>query len=843
MSSETNIADASDWRILILVSTTDVKEADSKLLDDQIKSFNYGQEDQIRELSETLQQLNPKELRAEAITLTSLPKLMQSFSEKDKKEYLVLNLCDGTERDGFPGRSVVAQLANEGMAFSGARLDFYDISTSKLAMKRLFDEYRVPSAPWGIISFTRDAEGEVVLEESSKEKLESLPWPLLIKPDDSYESCGITEACVVWNVQDLAKHAQTLVGTFPRIFAETFIKGREFTCLVTGDGEIGLTSYPAAERKFSQKLPWYKRFVSFELFWEIERSETDEWEYAFVEDHLQAEVQRVAKLAYNAVRGSGYARVDMRYDDSTGRLYVLEVNANCGMSGHPETVLGMMIHKAGHSYGSFLLELLQYARCRRDRQVSLEAARPRAQFPEEDQKENSDDSPIVSKIIQPVNASDSDSDSEGQLTEVGSPLISGSSDIVESSISEDRVGSAPTYEVFGRKLKVCLLESAYDNSSSPFAQWDPPCDVSHLIPEHEVNHHFIVRDKAVEQVRRLCSEGYDVFINLCDGNWDEDRAGYEVVMALERTHQAFTGANSSFYFVSRETLKLASAKANVGTPCFHFAFKPTDVDDMLETLTFPLLVKHFDGYGSVGLVRENLVYDESGLRSRVAHMIETYGGALVEEFIDGREFTVLVSEDPDCIPQKTGMETPYGRFFGIRSFQPVEFVFPKGEQFKHFNLKWEEEIKADQTWVPVKDTDLATRLRSAAEEVFREAGGQGYARADIRMDSSGEIYVIDLNPNCGVFYPPSYASPGSADMILNSDPITPRGFLLLCIKLAIARRAKTLAVMNPKTLNEVYRTQRTARQASKPQGVFDSAEKGKGGIARHETCVSSITAT
>jgi hypothetical protein len=30
------------------------------------------------------------------------------------------------------------------------------------------------------------------------------------------------------------------------------------------------------------------------------------------------------------------------------------------------------------------------------------------------------------------------------------------------------------------------------------------------------------------------SKAWDVFINLCDGAWDEDSAGKEVVEALER---------------------------------------------------------------------------------------------------------------------------------------------------------------------------------------------------------------------------------------------------------------------------------------------------------------------
>lgn len=49
----------------------------------------------------------------------------------------------------------------------------------------------------------------------------------------------------------------------------------------------------------------------------------------------------------------------------------------------------------------------------------------------------------------------------------------------------------------------------------------------------------------------------------------------------------------------------------------------------------------------------------------------------MEEFIAGREFTVLVTENPD--PEL--LEHPI-------SFLPVECKFGAGETFKHFDLKW-----------------------------------------------------------------------------------------------------------------------------------------------------------
>ncbi len=53
----------------------------------------------------------------------------------------------------------------------------------------------------------------------------------------------------------------------------------------------------------------------------------------------------------------------------------------------------------------------------------------------------------------------------------------------------------------------------------------------------EYEWHYVAMSKAntVAQLIELGISGeYDVFLNLCDGGWDEDRAGMDVVEALER---------------------------------------------------------------------------------------------------------------------------------------------------------------------------------------------------------------------------------------------------------------------------------------------------------------------
>jgi len=290
------------------------------------------------------------------------------------------------------------------------------------------------------------------------------------------------------------------------------------------------------------------------------------------------------------------------------------------------------------------------------------------------------------------------------------------------------------------------------------------------MPEHTFERALIRKATAVQQIRDLVKQGFDVFINLCDGGFDEDRAGIEVVQALERYNVPFTGADSYFYEPSKEHMKMAANYCGVKTPAFVFAYEDSDIEAATH-LNFPLIVKHFNGSGSVGMTRDSRVENKEALYTQARRMIKEFGGALIEEFIEGREFTVLVAENPD------DDANPF-------AFLPVECMFAKGETFKHFDLKWVEHNTL--TWVPASDEVLSQKLKELSKKVFVGLNGVSYGRTDIRVTSQGEPYFLEINPNCGIFYPRDQA--GSADFILFNDPHTGhRAFLEHIIRCAQKR--------------------------------------------------------
>lgn len=315
-------------------------------------------------------------------------------------------------------------------------------------------------------------------------------------------------------------------------------------------------------------------------------------------------------------------------------------------------------------------------------------------------------------------------------------------------------------------MRLCVLQSAFATPVDNL-RYDP----ARFVPEHVCEHHFIHRHGAHEQIAALARRAdIDVFVNLCDGAADEDQAGIEVVHALEHLGVPFTGAGSGFYEPTRAAMKHAARACGIHTPREVVADRLDAAERADRTLPYPLLVKHPNSYASIGMTRASRVTNLDQLRSEVARFLDSFGGALIEEFIDGPEFTVLVAEDPDA------PERPV-------AFVPTRLHFPPGETFKHFDLKFVD--YHGMSWTPVAEPALAERLQDMSRRFFVALGGNSYGRCDIRMDPQGNLHMLEINPNCGMFYPPE--EPGSADVILQHDPRGHRGFLDLILASALRR--------------------------------------------------------
>ena len=323
-------------------------------------------------------------------------------------------------------------------------------------------------------------------------------------------------------------------------------------------------------------------------------------------------------------------------------------------------------------------------------------------------------------------------------------------------------------------MHICLL-TTQDLDADPFPEDDWPCDPRPFMPEATWTVATLTgKVNSVRQVEDLIDSGkYDLFFNLCDGAADQDIPGIEVIQKLEERQVPYAGACSACYEPTRVEMKEACAKIGIATPNYVVATTPEDVERAAEVLNFPLFVKHHSSYASVDLSRRSRVLSPEGLRIQAKKIISRHGAALIEEYIDGIECTVLVAENPDD-PNRP------------KTYTPAQYQFPQGESFKHSDLKWVDYEGLSS--FPVQDQVLADRLRDECARFFVELGAASFGRCDIRVDRSGTPYMLEINPNCGVYYPPK--DYGSADICLSLDPEGHEGFTRHLVAAALGRHRR-----------------------------------------------------
>jgi D-alanine-D-alanine ligase len=321
-------------------------------------------------------------------------------------------------------------------------------------------------------------------------------------------------------------------------------------------------------------------------------------------------------------------------------------------------------------------------------------------------------------------------------------------------------------------MRICLLTNQ-DLFADPFPSDDWPCDPRPFYPDAHWQVECLKKSTSVEQTTRRIQEGFDLFFNLCDGAADQNIPGIEVVKTLEEHGVAFTGATSEFYEPPREAMKMACRAESIDTPDYVLARCEADFERAATVLRFPLFVKHYSSYSSVDLSRRSRVCSPAGLRQQTRKIMRRHGAALIEEFIEGTECTVLVAENPDD-PARP------------KTYTPIQYRFPEGETFKHSDMKWVNYKKMSA--FPVDDPMLDARLRDVSARFFVALKGASFGRCDLRVDRSGVPFMLEINPNCGVYYPPGDA--GSADLCLAHDPEGHAGFTRQLIRAALQRHQR-----------------------------------------------------
>jgi D-alanine-D-alanine ligase len=237
--------------------------------------------------------------------------------------------------------------------------------------------------------------------------------------------------------------------------------------------------------------------------------------------------------------------------------------------------------------------------------------------------------------------------------------------------------------------------------------------------------------------KKLAALAVDVVFNLFEGFCGEPQTEALVPEALDELGLTYTGCQPDVLRLALDKAKVKVILQSSDIPTADFQLLNPETLNTFR-LGYPCIVKPRSEDASHGISDQSVVRDLPSLKRQVQIVSEKYsGGALIEEFIGGREFNATVIGNDR---------------FNVLPVSEIVYTLPPGvPRLLTFAAKWENDsIYYENTKVhcPAEVTvEEREYIAGTALATFRLLRCSGYARVDMRMDEAGKLNVIELNPN------------------------------------------------------------------------------------------------
>ena len=290
------------------------------------------------------------------------------------------------------------------------------------------------------------------------------------------------------------------------------------------------------------------------------------------------------------------------------------------------------------------------------------------------------------------------------------------------------------------------------------AEWKMEYDVIETLREmgHEVRVLGVHDDLAGIRPAAGFFEPHIVF-NLMEAFAGVTTFDQNVVSYLELLRLRYTGCNPRGLIFARDKAlsKKLLAYHRIPVPDFsvvRYGRKPA----LPKKMHFPLIVKSLFFEASAGISQASVVEDEEQLARRVQFIHESLGtGAIVEQFIDGRELYVgvLGNERLDVLP-----------VWEMSFAQMAENRWRIATERVKWNTQYQKK-NGIMTNAAKLDAAAADHIQRIAKRAYRALDLNGYARIDLRMDEEGRAYVLEANPNPNLAYGEDFAESAETNEI------------------------------------------------------------------------------
>jgi D-alanine-D-alanine ligase len=275
-----------------------------------------------------------------------------------------------------------------------------------------------------------------------------------------------------------------------------------------------------------------------------------------------------------------------------------------------------------------------------------------------------------------------------------------------------------------------------------------------------------VRDDVAGALRRL--KQFDVVFDLCEGVLGRPHWEMHFGLGLEMFGIANANADpvATGLCIDKLLVKRLLLAAGLPTP------RPWHGED-----GGTWIVKPSREDAGIGIDAASVCTSAASIEARVKEVVETYKQpALVEEFIEGREFN----------------QAMYFTVDGPVVLPPGEIVFDDSlaarERVVGWKAKWATDSAEDRATRNQTPAHIDDALRQEIGDLAKSAASvlslNGYCRFDMRQSRAGQLFIVDINPN------PDISAGAGFRKALDAAGIPFRDFLDALIMAALARRRR-----------------------------------------------------
>jgi D-alanine-D-alanine ligase len=252
-------------------------------------------------------------------------------------------------------------------------------------------------------------------------------------------------------------------------------------------------------------------------------------------------------------------------------------------------------------------------------------------------------------------------------------------------------------------------------------------------------------DKTVQPlVTALNADRPELVFNLAEAFGGKSALESNVAALLNLLDLRYTGSSPAGLILAgdKSLTKKVLSFHSIKAPEFVTVYRGSL--DWAGDLSFPVIVKPPQEDASLGITAKSVVHDLKQLFEQLsAIQTEFQSPALVEQFVDGREFYVGVLGNVNA-----------------RALPVIELdfsKFPAGKpRIASWEAKWGDdgagsgaEYAGTESIFPTDlSPELEQRMQQVAVDAFHALRLRDYARIDLRVTAAEEIYVIEVNPNC-----------------------------------------------------------------------------------------------